>query len=200
MTWRCGSRIPAVRLLRVAFVAVLSLTTACGGRPNSKVAGVQFSPAASATSPVGTPIPAPTVASIPAPEVPKPGKGGEPTPKVWDGAGPEGYPGPDGNNPDFPLRLRLVPLCVHNGEKITATIQSKPNARLAFIASHPDGDPRGNHSVGWLGPTGEYVHSWVIAPDVPSGRGRFMVTTGDKTGDSTATEVFRVEKPGGACR
>lgn len=118
----------------------------------------------------------------------------------WNGAGPEhGYPGPDGDNPNYKLMVRLSPLCARPTEKITATISSVPGGTLAFIVSHPDGNPRGNHFVGDVPPTGELVYTWIIAPDVPPGKGRFMATGGMGNQSAAATQVFEVERLGRAC-
>lgn len=86
--------------------------------------------------------------------------------------------------PEVPVTATVSPRCVHHGDTVTLTVETKPEAAVAYQAVYsdnkggapaPTGGGYGGNDKGNTESAGEYTSSWVVAPHAPAGPARVDV-------------------------
>jgi hypothetical protein len=112
-------------------------------------------------------------------------------------AAPSGYPdlAPGESRKlygEIPFEIELEPTCATVGTVMRAAIRTVPDALVGGAVRYSDGQPHGDYSWGRT-PTGDWVWTWTIKPDVPTGKADAMVTGGNsESGGGAAMATFVV--------
>jgi hypothetical protein len=97
------------------------------------------------------------------------------------------------------LSLSIDPLCGSVGTRMTATVDTKPRAKISLVVAYSDAKDRGQKGFFDADERGRYVYRWTIPPDVPMGDGRVLVSVADGEGNGAGGAwPFRVA-PKGRC-
>lgn len=183
-----------------ALVAVFVLTAGCGPRdvPADPSAEVPRGTAAASSTPAGAdgpsavdPSRAPTADATGTASEPSVAAGSKsPRPTVTSGYGPQHNNGA--------VRISLSDDCVSPGSVLVITIAASRRAGLGMVVAFSDGDPHGAMHAGGADDAGRFVWRVPIAPTVPDGEARVLVTAtgpdGEQEGGGTTDEVFRVDR------
>lgn len=113
--------------------------------------------------------------------------------------GPRQAPGLGSRHNNGVVRVTLSATCVAPGDLLIVTLSAPPKAGLGMVIGYADNQPHGAMNTGESDSTGAYVWRVPVAPTVPDGQARVLVTsTGAnwKGEGGTADAVFMVARSG----
>lgn len=96
--------------------------------------------------------------------------------------------------PRFRYELKVTPSCVEVGDKVVATIKTRPNNHVTVVAQYSDGQPHKAMTMDKSNAAGIFVYEWTVPEDAPHGDGTVVTESYDEATVSVGNETapFRV--------
>jgi hypothetical protein len=96
------------------------------------------------------------------------------------------------------MTVTVTPACVKRGEILTVRIWTVSRAALGLIVGYSDGQPHGAMHIDDAREDGTYVWKVLVAPDVPPGSGKVLISSSNGN-ESDARDVLFTVASGSKC-
>jgi hypothetical protein len=178
----------------VLLVAIV-LAPGCGGAGEaatpSKTSVQEFPSATTVTAP--PPSDAAGAGGNPAPNQSTSKAVNQPSPQLSSRNGASAPAAPSGPAASpTQMTVKVTPTCVRRGQILNVEIWTVSRAALALIIGYSDGQPHGAMHIDDAREDGTYTWRVLVAPDVPLGKGKVLISSSNGNESDARDVLFEV--------